>query len=107
MADDSALPAPSSPSPTPQPTQGQAAAPKGEPNPGREGEPKAVHGALRGPGEGMNRQAKNPMAFLLLVVFLCIAGWFLVNWMNDSSRIQDCVMSGRKNCVEMDPRLGR
>jgi hypothetical protein len=88
MADDSAPQAPSSPSPEP----------AREPHPG---------GKLRGPGEGMNQQAKNPMAFLLLVVFLCVAGWFIVSWMSDSTKIQDCVMSGRKNCTEMDPRLGR
>jgi hypothetical protein len=85
MADDSAFPAPTPPS-------------SKEPHHG---------GTQRGPGEGMNRQAKNPMAFLLLVVVLCVAGWLIVSWMSNTTKIQDCVMSGRKNCTEMDPSLGR
>ena len=64
-------------------------------------------GTLRAPGEGMSRQARNPMPFVVLILVLCAAGWFLVSWMSESSRIQDCVMSGRKNCTEMDPSLGR
>jgi len=61
----------------------------------------------RGPGEGRNEQARNPLAFLVLVVVLCGAGWLLVSWMSDTTRIQDCVMSGKKNCAPLDPKLGR
>jgi hypothetical protein len=61
----------------------------------------------RAPGEGRSTQAKNPLPFVLLVVVLCIAGWFLVSWMADTTRIQDCVMSGRKSCAPVDPKLGR
>jgi hypothetical protein len=50
---------------------------------------------------------RNPWPFVGLVIALCVAGWYLVNWMADSTRIQDCVMSGKKNCTPMDPSLGR
>ena len=62
----------------------------------------------RGLGEGRSTQAKNPLPFVLLVIVLCVAGWFIVSWMADTTSIQDCVMSGRKNCapLEVDP-VGR
>ena len=60
------------------------------------------------PGAARTGAAKNPVPFVLLVLGLCAAGWFLVNWMQESSQIQDCVMSGRKNCgTPIDPKLGR
>jgi hypothetical protein len=86
-----------SPTATPPPTTAEASPAK----------PDRPEGTLRAPGAGRTTQAKNPMAFVLLIGALCIAGWFIVNWMSESSRIQDCVMSGRKNCVQMDPALGR
>ncbi len=58
-------------------------------------------------GEGRSEQVRNPWPFLIVVAVLCAAGWFLVSWMSDTSRIQDCVMSGRKNCAPLDPKLGR
>jgi hypothetical protein len=61
----------------------------------------------RGPGEGRSTQARNPLPFVVLVVVLCIAGWLIVSWMADTTSIQDCVMSGRKNCAPVDPKLGR
>ena len=50
---------------------------------------------------------RNPLPFMIFVAVLCVAGWFLVSWMADSTRIQDCVMSGKKNCAPLDPKLGR
>lgn len=58
-------------------------------------------------GEGRSGQAKNPWPFFILVAVLCAAGWLIVSWMADTTKIQDCVMSGRKNCAPMDPKLGR
>jgi hypothetical protein len=53
-------------------------------------------------------RAKNPWPFMALVAVLCVVGWFLVNWMADTTNIQDCVMSGKKNCgTPVDPKLGR
>ena len=66
------------------------------------------HGALPAPGAARTGAVKNPWPFVLLVLGLCAAGWFLASWMQQSSQIQDCVMSGRKNCGEpIDPKLGR
>lgn len=52
-------------------------------------------------------RARNPMAFLIAVIALVAVGWYLVNWMSETTRLQDCVMSGRKNCAPLDPALGR
>ncbi len=50
---------------------------------------------------------KNPWPFMGLVVVLCVVGWFIVNWMQSTSSIQDCVQSGRRNCAPLDPKTGR
>jgi hypothetical protein len=53
-------------------------------------------------------RTKNPWPFVALVAVLCVVGWFLVTWMADTTSIQDCVMSGKKNCgTPVDPKLGR
>lgn len=43
---------------------------------------------------------------VLLVVVLIIAlvggGWLLVHQMMSDSKLQDCVMSGRKNCAPLE-----
>jgi hypothetical protein len=53
-------------------------------------------------------RARNPWPFVALVAVLCAVGWFLVTWMADTTSIQDCVMSGKKNCgTPVDPKLGR
>jgi lipid-A-disaccharide synthase-like uncharacterized protein len=50
---------------------------------------------------------KNPWPFIGFVAVLCVAGWFIVSWMSSTTSIQDCVMSGRKNCAPLDPKSGR
>jgi hypothetical protein len=50
---------------------------------------------------------RNPLPFIAFVVVLSAAGWYLVSWMADNARLQDCGMSGRKNCDKLDPTLGR
>ena len=37
--------------------------------------------------------------FLLTVAALIFGGWYLVNGMADNSKLEDCTMSGRKNCA--------
>ena len=44
---------------------------------------------------------------LLAVLLLVGVGWLIVSRLMADSKLQDCVMSGRKNCTEMDPSLGR
>lgn len=58
-------------------------------------------------GAGRTGAVKNPWPFMGLIVVLCVAGWFIVNWMQSTTSIQDCVMSGRKNCAPLDPQSGR
>jgi hypothetical protein len=71
------------------------------------GAPPAGHEKRPAPGAARTRAVKNPWPFIVLVVALCVVGWFLVSWMSDTTSIQDCVMSGRKNCAPVDPKLGR
>jgi hypothetical protein len=39
----------------------------------------------------------------LVVVLVAGGGWWLVRTLQADSKLQDCVMSGRKNCVETNP----
>jgi hypothetical protein len=39
---------------------------------------------------------------LALLVVLAVGGWFLVRQLQADSKLQDCVMSGRKNCAPID-----
>ena len=42
------------------------------------------------------------------IVALLLIGWFSAKMMFDQEKLQNCVLSGRKNCVELDvkPREG-
>jgi len=42
---------------------------------------------------------RNALIAMLLVVGLVVAGWFISDILAGVSRIQDCVMAGRRNCV--------
>jgi hypothetical protein len=37
-----------------------------------------------------------------IVVVLVVAGWFLAHVLRNTSRMQDCVMSGRTNCASIE-----
>lgn len=43
----------------------------------------------------------NPFA-LVMILLLVVGGWFLIQWLTSSSKMQDCIMSGRKNCAPID-----
>lgn len=43
-----------------------------------------------------------PLVALAVVLLLAGGGWLLVRQLMDMSRIQDCAMSGRKNCAPVD-----
>jgi type II secretory pathway component PulM len=42
---------------------------------------------------------RNALIGMGVVLLLVVAGWLLVHWIRDTSRVQDCVMSGRTNCA--------
>ncbi len=35
----------------------------------------------------------------IMIAILTIGGWFIIQNLTDTSRMEDCQMSGRKNCV--------
>jgi hypothetical protein len=37
-----------------------------------------------------------------VVVLLVVVGWLLVHVLRDTSRVQDCAMSGRTNCAPIE-----
>jgi len=45
---------------------------------------------------------KRPLYFLGAMVVFAIVCWFVLQKLQEMSRIQDCVMSGRRNCVTVD-----
>jgi hypothetical protein len=44
------------------------------------------------------------LAGLAFVLLLLVVGLYLVRELAQSSRTQDCVMSGRRNCAPIDTR---
>jgi hypothetical protein len=47
---------------------------------------------------------RRPFGWVVIVVIaaLAIGGWVLVRQLQADSKLQDCVMSGRKNCAPID-----
>lgn len=45
---------------------------------------------------------RNALIGMGVVLLLVVAGWLLVHWIRDTSRVQDCVMSGRTNCAPIE-----
>jgi hypothetical protein len=72
-------------------------------------EPRPADAPAPPAGEGGPAAApqRSLLPFLIMTVVLGVIGWFLVDWMAETTRIQDCVMSGRKNCAPLDPATGR
>jgi cell division septal protein FtsQ len=50
--------------------------------------------------ENTNRRAS--LVALGVVVVLFVVGWFLTRELYSNAKIEDCVMSGRTNCVPID-----
>jgi len=50
--------------------------------------------------EHTNRRAS--LVALGVVIVLIVVGWFLTRELYSNSKIEDCVMSGRTNCVTID-----
>jgi cell division septal protein FtsQ len=52
-----------------------------------------------------NREHTNRRASLValgVTIVLFVIGWFLTHELYSNSKIEDCVMSGRTNCVTID-----
>jgi hypothetical protein len=45
---------------------------------------------------------RNGLIALGIVILLVVAGWLLTYVLRNSSRLQDCVMSGRTNCAPIE-----
>jgi hypothetical protein len=45
---------------------------------------------------------RNALIGLGIVVLLVVAGWLLIYVLRNASRVQDCVVSGRTNCVPIE-----
>jgi hypothetical protein len=52
-------------------------------------------------GAGTSRKPFGWFALVALVV-LVVGGWLVVRQLQADSNLQDCVMSGRKNCAPID-----
>jgi hypothetical protein len=46
------------------------------------------------------------VAGLIVTVLLVLTGVFLVHVLSRTSKLQDCVMSGRTNCAPIDSPVG-
>lgn len=47
-------------------------------------------------------QSNRPLIALLIFIALAVVGWFVVRAVQREARLQDCVMSGRKNCAPVE-----
>jgi hypothetical protein len=57
----------------------------------------------RDPDRG-NTNRRASMVALGVVVVLFVIGWILTRELYSNSKIEDCVLSGRTNCVPIDTR---
>ena len=51
-----------------------------------------------------NNNGRGPLVALGVVVLLFAVGWYLARELNASSKLEDCLMSGRTNCAPIAPR---
>jgi hypothetical protein len=54
------------------------------------------------PSETGNRRAS--LVALGVIVVLFVIGWILTHELYSNSKIEDCVLSGRTNCVPIDTK---
>ena len=62
------------------------------------------HDEDRGAAERGEDSGRRPFGWVALValVLVVLCGWFVIRTMQADSKLQDCVMSGRKNCAPID-----
>ncbi len=49
-----------------------------------------------------NPSRRGPLVALGVVVLLFVVGWILAHELYANEKIEDCVLSGRTNCVPID-----
>ncbi len=57
-------------------------------------------GDVRGPQDDGSRRPA--VIGLILVLVLVVAGYFLVSALRQNADLEDCLMSGRKNCAPIE-----
>jgi hypothetical protein len=55
------------------------------------------------PEEGGNRSRRGAITGLAITVVLLVLGWWLARELTATSKMQDCLMSGRTNCNVIEP----
>jgi hypothetical protein len=55
------------------------------------------------PDEGNGDNRRGAIAGLLIAIVLLAVGIWLARDLSAASKMQDCVMSGRTNCNQIDP----
>jgi hypothetical protein len=70
---------------------------------------RAQSASTAGPGPGPEQPGPNPRRgsvrslFTVLVILVLVgAGWLVIRQLVADAKLQDCVMSGRKNCVPLE-----
>ena len=53
-------------------------------------------------GEGYDRPPPFNLLALVMIAVLIAAGWWLIDRLSASSKLEDCVNAGRKNCAPID-----
>lgn len=53
-------------------------------------------------GESYGRPPPFNVFALIMIALLIAAGWYLVDRLSASSKLEDCVNAGRKNCAPID-----
>ena len=61
-------------------------------------------GVPRNHGGGDDRapSSRAVLAFFAILAVMCVGGYFLLMKLIDMSRQEDCMLSGRRNCVPID-----
>ena len=54
-------------------------------------------------GDGPESDSRRPAVIgLIVVLILVVAGYFLVTALRQNANLEDCLMSGRRNCAPLE-----